>query len=153
VLYLQEPPEFRLDFDAVGTFLEWRGMFLILRRHESRRYGGAWGLPAGLIEPGETALYAAAREVKEETGAGRSAAHVSRCLREHETVYVRDEVGDTRFALFSGRVGRWFVPKLRLDEHTGYRWVTPEMVLRIPRLIVGFPECVKLRYGLYAGGG
>lgn len=42
--------------------------FLILRRSSGRRLAGVWQPVTGAIDPGETALAAAMREVEEETG-------------------------------------------------------------------------------------
>jgi 8-oxo-dGTP diphosphatase len=46
--------------DADGRLL------LVLRAHEPAQ--GTWSLPGGRLEPGETAVQAAKREVREETG-------------------------------------------------------------------------------------
>jgi len=42
--------------------------FLLLRRAPTALYAGSWRMPAGKLEPGETAWEAAFREVAEETG-------------------------------------------------------------------------------------
>jgi ADP-ribose pyrophosphatase YjhB (NUDIX family) len=52
---------------AVALVLDGAGRLLVCRRaHEPGL--GRWGLPGGVIEPGETGEQAAAREVAEETG-------------------------------------------------------------------------------------
>jgi 8-oxo-dGTP diphosphatase len=45
-----------------------RGNEVLLVQRGKPPYLGAWSLPGGLIEPGETAIDAATREVLEETG-------------------------------------------------------------------------------------
>ena len=55
---------------------------LMVRQHHQERY--VWTVPGGAIEPGETSMEAAAREVKEETGlsvdVGRMIWHVEQLL-------------------------------------------------------------------------
>lgn len=53
---------------AAGVLFVTGGRVLLLRRGEGGDEPGTWGLPAGKIEIGETALDAAVRETLEETG-------------------------------------------------------------------------------------
>lgn len=63
---------------------------LMVRQHHQERY--VWTVPGGAIEPGETSLEAAAREVKEETGLtvaiGRMIWHVEQLLPGKEPRFV-----------------------------------------------------------------
>lgn len=52
---------------AAGVLLEWKGGLLMVRRKYDPR-AGAWCLPAGFMEFGETPEDAAVRELHEETG-------------------------------------------------------------------------------------
>ena len=65
--FAEDPDVLRLSVSAVV----WRdrsgpagGELLLMRRSDN----GHWGLPGGYVEPGESVLDAAAREVLEETG-------------------------------------------------------------------------------------
>lgn len=54
---------------AVAIALVWRdGRILVSRRIEGAHLGGYWEFPGGKIEPGESALGCAVREVLEEVG-------------------------------------------------------------------------------------
>lgn len=63
---------------------------LMVRQHHQERH--VWTVPGGGIEPGETSMEAAAREVKEETGldvsVGRMIWHVEQLLPEKEPRFV-----------------------------------------------------------------
>lgn len=51
---------------AGGVVLNKKGEVLVVSQH-----GNSWSLPKGHIDPGESALKAAKREIKEEAGVGR----------------------------------------------------------------------------------
>ena len=52
----------------VAVFVTRRGDLDVLLLHRSPEQGGYWHVVAGAIEPGETAVEAAERELREETG-------------------------------------------------------------------------------------
>ena len=58
---------YRNPVPAAGVLLEWRGGMLLVRRRFDPR-AGAWCLPAGFMEFGETPEGCAVRELYEETG-------------------------------------------------------------------------------------
>ena len=57
-----------------------RGERLLLVRRSHKPDAGRWGFPGGKIEPGETVLAAALRELDEETGVSAEAAEVLTAL-------------------------------------------------------------------------
>ena len=58
---------YRNPVPAAGVILSWRGDLLLVRRKYHPR-AGAWCLPAGFMEYGETPERCALRELHEETG-------------------------------------------------------------------------------------
>ena len=101
------------------------GQLLVIRRGVTGYLDGYWSVPAGHIEPGETAAAACARETAEEVG------------------LVLDPAEDLRFALvqmksgvdgeervdffFTARPRRVQVPRIASPrEVAGLRWVLPD---------------------------
>ncbi len=104
--------------------------FLLLRAYRN------WDLPKGRLEPGETALEGAIREVREETG-----------LADLEFAWGEDSIDTEPYA--GGKVVRFYVarspggavtlpinPLLGRAEHHEFRWVAFPMALAltVPRL-------------------
>jgi len=46
------------------------GRYLVGQRPDGKRHGGLWEFPGGKLDPGETLLHAARRELGEELGMG-----------------------------------------------------------------------------------
>jgi ADP-ribose pyrophosphatase YjhB (NUDIX family) len=62
--FATDPTELRLSVSAVVRREAGGGEILLMRRADNEH----WGLPGGYVEPGESVVSAAAREVQEETG-------------------------------------------------------------------------------------
>lgn len=103
---------------AAGTlFTLPDGRALFLRRGPHGDEPGTWALPAGGLEPGETAAQAARREAIEELG------HYP--AGEPEFVH-RHQHNGVDFATFHQAVPEEFEPTLN-DESAGFAWVDPAL--------------------------
>ena len=89
--------------------------YLYLMRDDPK-HPGAWGLPGGKIEPGETIMDAIQRECREELG--QMPEYIKLAPLEKFTT------ADAGFAYhtFFCSLAHEFVPKLN-DEHIGYAWI------------------------------
>jgi len=105
----------------------------VLVVHRSAERGGYWHSIAGGVEPGESALEAAVRELREETGVDAGDVLVA---IGHRMTYSLDEERPERRALYApgtteievecfvADVPPGWEPVLDL-EHDGYRWCSP----------------------------
>lgn len=98
---------------------------LILRAYRN------WDFPKGAVEPGETPLEAARREVREETGLTRLDFRWGESYRETQP-YRRGKVA--RYYLAESRDERAYLPvnaALGRPEHHELRWVSPADAARL----------------------
>jgi len=121
-------------FRAGTAALIWRstGELMVFERAD---HAGAWQVPQGGIHPGESALVAVWREVREETGLGPEELVVAG-EHPHWTVYTfPDGIGRGSWL---GQVLRWFHFKVRDDaveptpdlrEFVNWGWMSPSAVL------------------------
>jgi ADP-ribose pyrophosphatase len=79
---------------AVGIVVRRRGRYLLIRQHRFIIDQLVWAIPSGNIEPRETAIEAAERELREETGLGAAA------LRPLIHYFPSYGCSDQRFELF-----------------------------------------------------
>jgi mutator protein MutT len=61
---LPEPETIRV----IAAVIERDGRWLVGRRPPEKRHGGLWEFPGGKVDPGESAMHAARRELAEELG-------------------------------------------------------------------------------------
>ncbi len=126
---------------AVGTLIEYKGKFLILQRMSNDSFGGKWGLPAGGIEIGEDIKDAAVREIFEETGY-----RIGTSSLEHlDTFEWKFPFKTIVFSLFKVKISKPFKVKLNPEEHSDYKWVTPEECCEM-NMIDGFQEYVLEKF-------
>jgi len=55
--------------DVLAAVVTRAGRYLVCQRPSAKRHGGLWEFPGGKVEPGESLLEAAHRELMEELGA------------------------------------------------------------------------------------
>lgn len=89
--------------------------YLYLMRNDAK-HPGAWGLPGGKVDPGETLLEALERECSEEIGSWPD----SRKLVPVEQFTSAD--GRFVYHTFLSVIAREFQPRLN-HEHLGYAWL------------------------------
>jgi 8-oxo-dGTP pyrophosphatase MutT (NUDIX family) len=101
---------------------------------------GAWGIPAGGIDPEETARTAAARELFEETGLRVD----SRALLELPTLWearVQRKVGSARFSLRAFATDQYEGELAPSDEGTP-TWIRLDRVARLRLLLANTADIV-----------
>ena len=106
---------------SVVVLVDPRGRCFVQRRPPTGLLGGLWEFPGGKIEPGETAVEAARRELREEAGL---------CPRRLDPVGVVWHAYShftIELHVFRGRLGR-----LAPRGGPGQKWVTPHGLARLP---------------------
>lgn len=144
MLLHKNPPEgFSPKFEVASCYVEHDGNILFLNRPQHKPEGGTWGVPAGKVDSGETALQAMIRELWEETGL-----HVEPEKFEYLTkVYVTYPEYHFVYHMFRLRLNEKPDIVLREEEHEGFQWIAPQHAVNLP-LVRGMAECLEISYGV-----
>ncbi len=130
---------------TVGAFLEYDNKFLILYRSPSESNGELWGLPAGKVEKDESDVNAIIREVFEETGLKLTETEVE-LIDVYRWEFPKVDID---FPTFKVKLDNFFDVILNPEEHSEYRWVTPQECFELKdKLIHGFDDLLDKVYGL-----
>lgn len=106
---------------VIATVIRRDGRFLVGRRPEQKRHGGLWEFPGGKVDPGESWLEAAHRELGEELG--------MTALALGETLLtVADEGSPYVIVFVDVESAGTPVP----TEHTAVGWFTPQELAALP---------------------
>ena len=125
-LYDTKPANFTPKFHATGVYLECDDEILLLQRHPLKPEGGTWCVAGGKVDAGETPLQAAIRETREEIGV--TVEH----LEHIGTYYVQYQNYAFIYSVFRAPLQKKPHIVLKADEHTAYRWMTPQHALTMP---------------------
>jgi 8-oxo-dGTP pyrophosphatase MutT (NUDIX family) len=142
----------------VAVFVARKGDTEVLILHRSPEQGGYWHVVAGGVEPGETAVEAAERELHEETGL---TAQVSTGIEATEYVYPLTEEPAERQIQYDPSIVQVEVTCFRVTapddwepdldwEHDDHRWCAPDEAfdaLRWPATARALRQLVPVKAG------
>lgn len=132
----------------IAVAVVWRdGLYLVARRHDHVHLGGLWEFPGGKCEPGENAMDAALRELREECAVDAVA-----LFRLQSIVHSYED----RSVRITPVVCRWVAGEAMSLDSQECRWVEPAMLLALEMPPANRPlleQLQSLRPQLDAGPG
>ena len=139
MLYKEKPANFNPKFEVVSCFVEYENEILLLHRQNHKPQANTYGVPAGKIDPGETAVQAMQREVKEETQLDVAG------ITYIDKIFVRYADYDFIYHMFYKKFTTQPHVTINPSEHKDYIRKTPKQALGL-NLIQDLDECIKLFY-------
>jgi len=123
----KEPLDFTPQVDVAACYLEIEGKLLLLSQALNKHEPGAWGVPGGKREIGETIEEAAIRELFEETGIQVTSSQMGYV----GVLYIRKPQANFVFHMF--RMSLDTIPNVSISkEHQGYIWATAQDLATLP---------------------
>ena len=112
---------------------------LLLQRSPQLKSPYIWGMPGGMVDEGETALRAAMRELKEETGIGEGSLTIAGIKK----FLVETPEQDIRLTNIHATTSQPNTPVyLDPNEHMAYKWATEMDVYSSADLLAGSPTMI-----------
>lgn len=127
ILFDEPPADFHARVEVSACYVLAEGEILLLKRAYGKPEEGLWGVPAGKIDPGETPLQGALRELYEETGLNFSPSIVI----EKGKRYIRKPSIDYIYHMFILSLESQPVVTIT-PEHLEYRWISPNQADSLP---------------------
>lgn len=141
-VYLEKPKDFVAQVEVAGCYFWCNERLLLLRRHDDKPQGGTWGVPAGKLEPQESAQDAVIREIREEVGVD-----ISQNLTSIGQLYITLPHISYIYHMFYRPYEHYPELTLAQDENVEVRWVSLEEAKTLP-LIKGALEALE-RFKIY----
>jgi 8-oxo-dGTP pyrophosphatase MutT (NUDIX family) len=133
-IHNQAPQGFSTELQVSACYLLFGGKILLLKRAADKIEPHVWGVPAGKLEPGETPLEAAIRELHEETAIRIIPTQVHYL----DTFYIKKP--NSEFIYHRFKVDLTHFPDVQLSrEHTAFTWASQEELSVLP-LVIGARE-------------
>lgn len=131
-IHTTPPVHFFPSVEVAACYLLWEGKILLLKRARGKPEGGKWGVPAGKLEIGETALSCCRRELFEETGILLSESALSFL----SALYIEKQDVSYVYHMFVAKLKHPLEVVLN-DEHDAFLWTSVEEAKMMPLMACG----------------
>ena len=135
-VFFEKPMSFDCKLSVSACYMEYQGRYLFLKRSPSSSQGNTWGVPAGKVKKGETALQAVIREIFEET----QVTLVSQKTHEVGKLWIEIPCFQYKYFLFSYKLSTAVSVKLN-HENSDFKWCTFEEAQDL-KLMMGAKEAL-----------
>ncbi len=141
-IYNHRPDHLTIKVEVAACYIEIDNKILFLQRaHHSKNEPGTWGVPAGKLEPNESPLNAAIRELYEET----TIVIKKNMMQPIGTLYIEKPGGAYAYHMFKVTLKEKPSVQISAQEHDDYIWATHDELKNI-NLIAGAHEALLYYY-------
>lgn len=136
-VFNQKPKNFHPKVEIAACYVEVENDLLLLQIQPNKKEAGAWGVPAGKVEPDETPENGAIRELFEETGISVSHSQL------HPLGHLYMRKPEIEYIYHMYRVHFNETPSVLLSsEHQSFKWASRDELKHL-RLMAGAKEALE----------